>query len=98
MGLVESVTVKDGAVTVRLRLTTPGCLMVEHFQREVDVKVGSLPGVRSVELETDAGYTWMREMMTDAAREKRARQHDELAARYEGKIDEIFETESDGGR
>lgn len=71
MGLVRDVDVDDGDVTVALRLTTPACMMVAEFQRQIDERVGSLPGVSSVELETDAGIEWTPEMMSDEARERR---------------------------
>jgi metal-sulfur cluster biosynthetic enzyme len=82
MGLVEEVTVDGGAVTVSMRLTSPGCLMVEYFAREVDDVVGSMSGVASVTLETDAGFEWHRGMMEDAAKETRETRRRELADRY----------------
>lgn len=83
MGMVNAVTVDDGAVSVELCLTSPGCMMVEYFAREVDAQIGTLDGVDSVELTTDAGFTWTRGMMSDAAREKRAERRHDLAERYE---------------
>jgi metal-sulfur cluster biosynthetic enzyme len=82
MGMVDGLTIDGGEVSVRLSLTTPGCMMVEFFQREVEAQVGALDGVESVELETDAGFTWTRSMMSDAAREKRAGRRRDLAERY----------------
>ena len=83
MGMVNAVTVDDGAVSVELCLTSPGCMMVEYFAREVDAQIGTLDGVDSVELTTDAGFTWTRGMMSDAAHEKRAERRHDLAERYE---------------
>ena len=65
-----------------MRLTSPGCLMVEYFAREVDEAVGVLPGVERVTLETDAGFEWHRGMMESSARTKRQRRRRELRERY----------------
>ena len=82
LGLIEAVTVERNAVTVSMRLTSPGCLMVEYFAREVDEAVGALPGVERVTLETDAGFEWHRGMMESSARAKRQRRRRELSERY----------------
>ena len=82
LGLIEAVTVEGDAVTVSMRLTSPGCLMVEYFAREVDEAVGALPGVERVTLETDAGFEWHRGMMESSARTKRQRRRRELRERY----------------
>jgi metal-sulfur cluster biosynthetic enzyme len=87
MGLVESVEVAEGHVTVSMRLTSPGCLMLEYFNREVDEAVGELDGVDSLTLETDAGFRWHRGMMADSAREKRDRRRRELADEYGDEIE-----------
>lgn len=73
MGLVRDVHIDDddGRVTVALRLTTPACMMVANFQRQLEEEVGSLPGVSSVALETDSGLEWTPEMMSEEARERR---------------------------
>ena len=82
LGLIDAVTVEGNAVTVSMRLTSPGCLMVEYFAREVDEAVGALPGVKRVTLETDAGFEWHRGMMESSARAKRQRRRRELRERY----------------
>ena len=82
LGLIEAVTVEGNAVTVSMRLTSPGCLMVEYFAREVDEAVGGLPGVERVTLETDAGFEWHRGMMESSARTKRQRRRRKLRERY----------------
>ena len=82
LGLIEAVTVEGNAVTVSMRLTSPGCLMVEYFAREVDEVVGALPGVERVTLETDAGFEWHRDMMESSARAKRQRRRRKLRERY----------------
>lgn len=82
LGLIDAVTVEGNAVTVSMRLTSPGCLMVEYFAREVDEVVGTLPGVERVTLETDAGFEWHRGMMESSARAKRQRRRRKLRERY----------------
>lgn len=67
MGLVRSIDVEGGQVTVSLRLTSPVCTMVPYFIREVEERVADLPGVRSVRCETDLGLAWEPGMMTPAA-------------------------------
>lgn len=71
MGLVKSVGVTDGAVRVEMRLTTPACHMVPYFIDEIEGGVGPLPGVESVEVETDDGMEWTTDMMSEEAEKKR---------------------------
>lgn len=71
MGLVDSVTVADGAVRVEMHLTTPACHMVPYFISEIEERVEPLAGVETVAVETDHGMTWTADMMTESAREKR---------------------------
>jgi len=72
MGLVRSIEVEGGQVTVRLRLTSPMCTMVPYFIREVEERVAELPGVRSVRCETDIGLEWEPGMMAPVAIERLA--------------------------
>ncbi|MFD1599284.1 metal-sulfur cluster assembly factor [Halobellus rarus] len=82
MGLVKSVEVEDGHVDVEMRLTSPMCHMVPYFIEEVEGEVGDLDGVESVELETDHGFEWSEELMSEAAQRKRQALLDEHASRY----------------
>ena len=96
MGLVKSVDVDDGHVDVEMRLTSPMCHMVPYFYEEVESGVGDLDGVGSVELETDAGFEWSEELLSEGARRKRQEVLDEQAARYEAEQSaERAETPSD---
>jgi len=83
MGLVKSVDVDDGHVDVEMRLTSPMCHMVPYFYEEVESGVGDLDGVGSVELDTDAGFEWSEELLSEDAKRKRQEVLDEQAARYE---------------
>lgn len=73
---------RHAAGAAEMLLTSPGCMMLPYFIEEVDERVGGLPGVESVELETDGGYEWEPSMMADSAHEKRAERRRELEERY----------------
>ena len=51
MGLVYGVEVRDGAVEIRMTLTTRGCPMSAYLNSEVDGSVRALDGVRDVRVE-----------------------------------------------
>jgi ATP-binding protein involved in chromosome partitioning len=50
LGMVESVSVADGAVSVSVLLTVPGCPMKERLTRDVTAAVEQVTGVTSVEV------------------------------------------------
>jgi ATP-binding protein involved in chromosome partitioning len=60
LGMVESVSVDAGAVTVQVLLTVPGCPMKEQLTRDVSAAVGAVDGVTSVDVRLG--------VMTDAQR------------------------------
>src|SRR3712207_6399678 len=72
MGLVRAIDIEGSQVTVCLRLTSPGCMMVPYFIREVEERIGALPGVGSVVCRTDLGLEWEPSMMTPLAVERLA--------------------------
>lgn len=82
MGLLADLTVAEGDVRVDLRLTTPACHMVPYFVVEIEDRLEPLDGVDSVTVETDDGMQWSEDMMTDAAREKRAAVLDRYDEKY----------------
>lgn len=88
MGMVASVTVDDGHVDVSIRLTTPACLMAPYFIEEARSRVGSLPGVETVAVETDDGTEWTPERLSEAAEETRGAVLDDYEDRYAGLVDE----------
>lgn len=72
MGIVESVTVDpDGHAEIRLRLTSPSCMMVGYFTVEAERLVLGIPGLRSVSVSTDIGLDWRPDMMSAAATRRR---------------------------
>lgn len=83
MGLVESVDITDGSVQVNMRLTTPVCYMVPYFVEEIEERVEPLSGVESVTVETDNGFEWSPEMISEAGKERRQAVFDKYEARYE---------------
>lgn len=59
MGLIDSITITGaGAVTLRLRLTSPFCHMIGFFKVEATRLIAALPGVTAVTLEADNGLDW----------------------------------------
>lgn len=82
MGLLKSIEVDDGTVHVELRITSPSCMMVGYFIEQAEDRVGNLPGVEEVTLETDAGLSWREDMMSEGAKERRRRYQEALAERY----------------
>jgi metal-sulfur cluster biosynthetic enzyme len=72
MGLVESLEIEGGEVTVAVRLTSPSCLMHGVFLDGIEAKVGALPGVRSVRTSFDAGLAWEPTMIRADVRRARA--------------------------
>jgi metal-sulfur cluster biosynthetic enzyme len=80
MGLVEAVEIDgDGIVSVKIRLTSPTCVMVGLFAAEIQDRVSTLPGVRRVDVAFDRGLDWRPEMMSADARRRRA---ERLAQRH----------------
>jgi ATP-binding protein involved in chromosome partitioning len=59
----------DGSVTVRVALTTAGCPLRAQLQRDVKARVGSLPGVSHVRVETsEMAPAQKKELMARARR------------------------------
>jgi metal-sulfur cluster biosynthetic enzyme len=72
MGLVQDVQVDpDGNVDIRLRLTSPTCVMVSYFKVQAEDLIAALPAVRSVRVTTDLGLDWTPDMMSEAAKQRR---------------------------
>ena len=69
MGLIYEVDLRDeGAVYVRMTLTSPMCPVAETLPPEVEAKVRSVDGVSDVELELVWDPPWNPSMMSEAAR------------------------------
>ena len=84
MGLVKSISIDGSHVDVDLRLTTPACTMHPYFIREAGTAVRTLPGIESVDVQTDNGVEWREEMMSEAAIQRREEVLNEYEVRYGG--------------
>lgn len=81
MGLIREVDVRQSEeqwkVTVRARVTSPDCLHVVYFERELRAAVAAMPDIGQFAIEWDGGYDWTPECMSEALRsrmkERRAR-------------------------
>lgn len=82
MGLLRKIEIDDGVVEIELRITSPSCMMVGYFIEQANERVGALPGVEEVTLETDAGFSWRDDMMAEEAKERRHKHQAALAERY----------------
>jgi metal-sulfur cluster biosynthetic enzyme len=60
----------DGHVQVTMTLTTMGCPLTELIHQQVSVVLGSLPGVRSVDVEFTFSPPWSPAMMSDEVRDE----------------------------
>jgi FeS assembly SUF system protein len=69
LGLVyDLITTHEGAVHVRMTLTTPNCPVADHLPRSVEAKLRSIPGVTDVKVELVWDPPWDRSRMSDVAR------------------------------
>lgn len=68
LGLIYNVEVNDGHVLVTMTLTTPHCPVAESMPGEVEMRVGSVPGVGDAEVNLVWEPAWSPENMTDEAR------------------------------
>jgi metal-sulfur cluster biosynthetic enzyme len=72
MGLVRDVSIDPvGKVCVRLRLTSPGCIIgVSQFTREITERVSDIAGVDSVTVEFEHSYDWSEEDISAEGRRR----------------------------
>jgi FeS assembly SUF system protein len=69
LGLIYGVDVTDeGSVVVTMTLTTPHCPVAESMPGEVELRVGSVPGVRDAEVNLVWDPAWDPAKMSDEAR------------------------------
>ena len=69
LGLVYGVDVTEGGhAVVTMTLTTPHCPVAESMPGEVELRVGSVPGVRDAEVTLVWDPPWGPDKMTDEAR------------------------------
>ncbi|MEO6093875.1 MAG: SUF system Fe-S cluster assembly protein [Novosphingobium sp.] len=69
LGLIYGVDVSDDAdVVVTMTLTTPHCPVAESMPGEVELRIGSVPGVRDAEVNLVWDPPWDMAKMTDEAK------------------------------
>jgi FeS assembly SUF system protein len=69
LGLVYDVHVDDqGAVSIRMTLTSPMCPVAESLPPEVETKASAVEGVKEARVELVWEPPWNPAMMSDAAR------------------------------
>jgi FeS assembly SUF system protein len=69
MGLIYDLDINpDGDVAIKMTLTAPTCPVAESLPPEVEAKVGSVEGVRSVKVELTWEPPWTPEKMSEAAK------------------------------
>ncbi len=69
LGLIYGVEVsEDQDVIVTMPLTTPHCPVAESMPAEVEIRAGSVPGVRDAEVNLVWDPPWGPDKMTDEAR------------------------------
>jgi FeS assembly SUF system protein len=68
MGLIYNVEIDDDHVVVTMTLTTPHCPVAETMPGEVELRVGSVPGVGSAEVNLVWEPAWDPGKMSDEAK------------------------------
>jgi metal-sulfur cluster biosynthetic enzyme len=70
MGLIRSLEVVDGEVTVVVRVTHPSCMMAPIFLAKVQQLANEVPGVTAIHASLDTGFDWTEADMTPEYRER----------------------------
>ena len=69
LGLIYDVFLnEDNDVKILMTLTTPNCPVAESLPQEVKVKVASIEGVKSAEVEMTFDPPWSRDLMSEEAK------------------------------
>lgn len=61
LGLVEDVTVENGAVRVDILPTSPGCSYMPYIEGDIEERIGDLPFVDEVTVDQVTDRIWTRE-------------------------------------
>lgn len=74
MGLVRELTLERGPlgweISLRLRLTSPGCQYFFYFQQEIEARLLRHPDISQVRVTWDPQLDWTPEDMAPSARER----------------------------
>jgi FeS assembly SUF system protein len=69
LGLIYELDITpEGAVSVKMTLTAPGCPVAQTFPAEVEARVRAVPGVTDAVVELVWEPPWSQDRMSDAAR------------------------------
>lgn len=69
LGLIYDINISDdNEVTVLMTLTSPACPVAGSLPPEVEMKISSIPGVKSATVEVVWDPPWNPDMMTEAAK------------------------------
>ena len=68
LGLIYNVEVNEGHAVVTMTLTTPHCPVAESMPGEVELRVGSVPGIGDAEVNLVWEPAWSPANMSDEAR------------------------------
>jgi FeS assembly SUF system protein len=69
LGLIYEVKVQEnGAVNIRMTLTSPACPAAGSLPPEVEMKTKALPGVTSAKVDVVWEPMWTQDLMSEAAR------------------------------
>lgn len=69
LGLIYNIDVADdGAVKIDMTLTAPSCPASEFLMEDIKMKLGSIDGVTSVDVQLVFEPEWNQDMMTDEAK------------------------------
>lgn len=66
MGLIETIAIEDGRVSITLCLTDTACVHFAGMSRYIADAVGALPGVTSVVVDQTLTAIWTPDRMADA--------------------------------
>lgn len=50
LGFVKGIKIEDGKVKLKIKLTTPGCPLVNFFVKEIEDEVKKIKGVSEVKI------------------------------------------------
>jgi metal-sulfur cluster biosynthetic enzyme len=68
LGLIYDVQEKNGAVKIKMTLTSLGCPLFETIENEIKEKLLEIRGVKKVEVELVFSPPWSKEKMSPIAR------------------------------
>jgi FeS assembly SUF system protein len=68
LGLIYNIDIKKGKVGIKMTLTAPGCPMSGMIMEEIKSKVGTLKGVKVVEVEMLWDPAWSPDKMSQEAK------------------------------